>query len=135
MPRRIVWGTGCYTVPWSTGAVLVGATVEDAGFDESSTVAGVRELTSAVAQLLPASAAAAVEAVRVGLRPALPDALPALGPLADAPRVVVATGHYRNGVLLAPLTAEMVATYLVDGVADEAWQATSPDRFFVTEAR
>ncbi|MFI5178566.1 MAG: glycine oxidase ThiO [Vicinamibacterales bacterium] len=128
-PSRIVWSSRCYTVPWSDGSLLVGATVEDVGFDERSTVEGVRDLTTAVAELLPAASAAAVEAVRVGLRPASPDGLPIIGPLARAPRVTVATGHYRNGVLLAPLTAKLVADALVDNVVDPALSSTSPDRF------
>jgi glycine oxidase len=92
-------------------------------------VAGVQALTSAVSDLLPHASRARVEDVRVGLRPALPDALPAIGSYSQAPRVIAATGHYRNGVLLAPLTAEVVARAVVDGVADEIFEFTSPDRF------
>jgi len=128
-PSRIVWSSRCYTVPWSDGSLLVGATVEDVGFDESSTVAGVRELTTAVAELLPGASTAPIEAVRVGLRPASPDGLPIIGRLARAPRVMLATGHYRNGVLLAPLTAQVVATSLLDGIVDPALELTSPARF------
>jgi glycine oxidase len=128
-PSRIVWGSRCYTVPWSDGSLLVGATVEDVGFDESSTVAGVHDLTEAVGELLPKASQAPLEAIRVGLRPASPDGLPMIGPLARAPRVMVATGHYRNGVLLAPLTASLVAGALIDGAADPVLSSTSPDRF------
>jgi glycine oxidase len=128
-PARVVWGPRCYTVPWSDGSLLVGATIEDVGFDETSTVVGVRELLDAVAELLPDSQDAALEAVRVGLRPALEDGLPAIGPVAAAPRVVMATGHYRNGVLLAPLTALLVERLVVDGVAEPALALTTPDRF------
>jgi glycine oxidase len=128
-PGRIVWGPRCYTVPWSDGSLLVGATVEDADFDESATVAGVRDLTSATAELLPSTAGAGLLGVRVGLRPALPDGLPAIGRFARAPRVVAATGHFRNGVLLAPLTAAIVRRCLLDGVEDETVGWLSPDRF------
>jgi glycine oxidase len=114
-PSRVIWGPGCYAVPWSDGSLLVGATVEDVGFDESSTVAGVQSLLSAVTRILPAAARARLDQVRVGLRPATPDELPMIGPLARAPRVIVATGHYRNGILLAPLTAELVARHVLDG--------------------
>lgn len=127
-PALFVWGAACYTVPWSDGSLLVGATVEDVGFDEHSTVAGVDSLTSAVRRLLPASARAAVEAVRVGLRPATPDGLPWIGPLSAAPRVVMAAGHYRNGVLLTPLTADLVSRLIVDGESDPALAVTSPNR-------
>jgi len=129
LPARIVWSSGCYTVPWSNGAMLVGATLEEVGFDESATVEGVSALTAAVGALLPRARDARLEGVRVGLRPILPDALPAIGPIARAPRVVVATGHYRNGVLLAPLTAELVTRHLLDGAVDPAFRVISPDRF------
>ena len=126
---RVVWGTDCYIVPWSDGTVLVGATVEDVGFDEASTVDGVRVLTDAVAELLPESRAAAVDEVRVGLRPETPDGLPIIGPSAVAPNVTFATGHYRNGILLTPLTAQLVSRYVLEGAIDPAMAATSPDRF------
>ncbi|MCC7010767.1 MAG: glycine oxidase ThiO [Acidobacteria bacterium] len=128
-PSRIVWGPRCYTVPWTDGSLLVGATAEDVGFDERATVAGVQALTSAVADLLPDSAGAALDEVRVGLRPASPDGLPLIGPVARAPRVVVAAGHFRNGILLAPLTAELVSGWLLDGTDDPAFALTSPNRF------
>lgn len=128
-PGRICWGPNCYAVPWSDGSLLVGATVEDVGFDEGTTVAGISALTSAVIELLPHASGARLESARVGLRPALPDDMPAIGPFVDAPRIVAATGHFRNGVLLAPLTAELVAAYVLDGRSDVALAATSPDRF------
>jgi len=128
-PSTIVWGHACYVVPWSDGSVLVGATVEDAGFDESSTVAGVQTLMSAVTRLLPGAAGASLRDVRVGLRPAAPDELPIVGPLASAPNVTLATAHYRNGILLAPLTAHVVAEYVIDGTIDPSMTLTSPNRF------
>lgn len=128
-PRRIVWGTGCYAVPWADGTLLVGATMEEAGFEERTTVRGVESLTSAVGALLPLAGAAHVDAIRVGLRPTLPDGLPAIGPVARASRVTLATGHFRNGVLLAPLTAQLVSRYVLDGVEDEAFGLTTPNRF------
>jgi glycine/D-amino acid oxidase-like deaminating enzyme len=128
LPARSVWGSACYTVPWSDGSLLVGATVEDVGFDERSTVAGVEGLMTAVRHLLPDAGGAAIEAVRVGLRPATADGLPFIGPFAAAPRVVLATGHYRNGVLLAPLTADLVTRLLLDDARDPALDVTSPSR-------
>jgi len=129
MPTRVVWGRDCYTVPWHDGTLLVGATVEDVGFDETSTVDGVRVLTTAVANLIPDAQHAAVADVRVGLRPATPDGLPLIGPLAAAPTVTLATGHYRNGILLTPLTAQLVADSVLDGTVDPLLTATTPDRF------
>jgi glycine oxidase ThiO len=128
-PGRIVWGPHCYAVPWSDGSLLVGATSDDVGFDEGTTVAGVQSLTTGAIELLPHASGARLEAIRVGLRPQLPDGLPAIGPYTNAPRVVSATGHYRSGILLAPLTAELVVKYLLDGEHDAAFATTTPDRF------
>ena len=128
---RVVWSPGCYVVPWPDGSLLVGATVEEAGFDEGATVAGVAGLIEAVGGLLPGARRAGFEAVRVGLRPGTPDDLPVVGPSAAAPGLVYATGHYRNGVLLAPLTARLVADLLLDGREDPLLAAVAPARFAV----
>ena len=133
LPQRPVWGPRSYTVPWQPDTVLVGATLEDVGFDERSTVAGVQELLDGVSEMLPAARSAALSEIRVGLRPATSDLLPIIGPLRSAPRVVIATGHYRNGILLAPLTAEIVAHQILDGVSDPAILVTSPQRFLDKE--
>lgn len=128
-PQQSIWGGRCYTVPWADGSLLVGATVEDVGFDERSTVAGVAGLLDAVQELLPGAASASLETVRVGLRPATADHLPLLGPLKDHPRVVIAAGHYRNGILLAPLTADIVSRLLLDDDRDPVLDQLKPDRF------
>lgn len=128
-PSRVVWGPRCYTVPWSDKSLLVGATVEDVGFDERSTTSAIQALTTAVNELLPEARSASLQEVRVGLRPASADGLPIIGPLPSAPRVVVATGHYRNGVLLAPVTAAIVRDYLLEGLRDRALEWTGPERF------
>ena len=86
-------------------------------------------LTDAATRMLPAARTAKFVEARAGLRPATPDGLPAIGPFRSAPRIVAATGHYRNGILLAPLTAEVVANYLVDGVSDPIFEVTTPERF------
>ncbi len=127
-PAQSIWGTRCYTVPWSDGSLLVGATVEDVGFDERSTVSGVRELLDAVVELLPETASASLDAVRVGLRPATTDHLPLVGPLKHHPRVVIAAGHYRNGILLAPLTADIVSRLILDGDRDPVLDQLDPSR-------
>jgi glycine/D-amino acid oxidase-like deaminating enzyme len=128
-PSRVLWGERCYAIPWPDGTVLVGATVEQAGFDESATVDGVRGLLDAAAELLPAARAARFVSVRVGLRPATPDHLPIIGRSAAMPSVFYATGHYRNGVLLAPLTARLVADAILDDHDDPALALTAPARF------
>lgn len=109
-PRHIVWGPDCYVVPWQNGLVLVGATVEDVGFDERVTVAGVRQLLQAVSELLPGATDATFVEARAGLRPASSDGLPIVRRASKSvPELIYATGHYRNGVLLAPLTAKLAA--------------------------
>jgi glycine oxidase len=128
-PRRVIWGEPCYVVPWDDGTVLVGATVEDAGFDERTTVAGVRDLLASVCELLPHAANAGFGGARAGLRPASPDDLPIIGPSNVLPNVVYACGHYRNGVLLAPVTAQLVANLLLDGERDQLLELTRPQRF------
>ena len=127
-PARVVWGASCYTVPWPDGTLLVGATVEDVGFDESVTVDGIQSLTAAVSRLLPGASTAVLIDARAGLRPASPDGLPLIGPLDRAPNVTLATGHYRNGILLTPLTAALVASVVLDGVVDPMLAWTSPSR-------
>jgi glycine oxidase len=126
---RITWDEHCYLVPWSDGTLLAGATVEDAGFDEQATVGGVRGILAAACDLLPGASRAALLSVRVGLRPAGPDPLPIIGWSDAVPGLMYATAHYRNGVLLAPLTAKLVAGAIVDGEHDPALALTSPARF------
>jgi glycine oxidase len=125
---RVLWGHECYIVPWRDGSVLVGATVEDVGFDESATVAGVQQLTRAATRMLPSLARATFAGVRVGLRPATSDALPAIGRSSSIEGVVYATGHYRNGVLLAPLTAVLVADLVLNNRERSELSLTKPER-------
>ena len=124
--QHVVWGPDCYVVPWQDQTVLVGATVEDVGFDERTTAAGVRDLLDAVCELLPEAWRATFLEARVGLRPATPDGLPFLGPSQRSERIVYATGHYRNGVLLAPLTAQVIADLIVDGKVDAVVEDLRP---------
>jgi len=108
MPKQVVWAERCYTVPWSDRTLLVGATVEDVGFDERSTAAGIHDLMTAVGAILPAAWQASFKEVRVGLRPAPAGQVPLIAPAPNSPRVILATGHLRNGVMLAPFTAKKV---------------------------
>ena len=126
--RRVTWSSRCYMVPWDDGTVLVGATVEEAGFDERVTFAGVRDLIDAACDLVPHAWAAAFRGTRVGLRPATSDDLPVIGPSRAAANVIYATGHYRNGILLAPLTAQLVADALENRL-DPMLAPVSPARF------
>lgn len=127
--RRVTWSDRCYLVPWDDGTLLVGATVEEAGFDERTTAAGVRDLLAAACELVPHASTAGFLGARVGLRPATSDELPVIGRSRAVPGLMYAGGHYRNGVLLAPLTARLVADELLDNVTDGAMRALSPERF------
>jgi glycine oxidase len=127
--RRVIWSDRCYLVPWDDGTLLVGATVEDAGFDERTTVAGVRDLLDAACEVVPSAWSAGFRAARVGFRPGTTDDLPVIGPSLALPNLMYATGHFRNGVLLAPLTAALVADAMLDGRLDPMLAVVSPSRF------
>jgi len=112
--QRVIWGSAGYLVPWPDGSVLVGATVEDVGFDEGSTQEARRALMAMASALVPGLGEADLVDARAGLRPRGPDDLPLLGPSSVVPGLIYATGHYRNGVLLAPLTAQVVRRLVFD---------------------
>ncbi len=126
--RHVIWGGHVYLVPWRDGTIFVGATSEDVGFDERNTAAGVASLLDAAIDLVPELAGATFVAARRGLRPASPDALPYVGRSAVLPGLIYACGHYRNGALLAPLTAALVARLAAGDGADEALQTLAPSR-------
>ncbi len=127
--RRVIWGERCYLVPWDDGTLLVGATVEDVGFDERTTTAGVRDLIDAACELVPQGWSAALKSARAGLRPGTPDGLPVIGPSSRLPGLFYATGHYRSGVQLAPITADRVADLVLDNKVDPLLAAVAPARF------
>jgi glycine oxidase len=109
--ERIVASERVYLVPRADGRLVVGATVEEQGFDTTVTAGGVHELLREAYRLLPEIAELELLETAAGLRPGTPDNLPLIGPGA-LPGLVLASGHYRNGVLLAPLTADRVAEVL-----------------------
>jgi glycine oxidase len=127
--RRVTWGEHCYLVPWDDGTLLVGATMEEVGFDERTTTAGVQDLLNAACALVPDVRSAGFLGARAGLRPGTPDAMPIVGWSRAAPNVMYATGHFRNGLLLAPLTAQLVADALLGGRVDPVLEAIGPHRF------
>jgi glycine oxidase len=126
---RVIWGTSAYLVPWQDGSVLIGATSDDVGFDESATVGGVQGLIEGATALVPALAAARFAEVRVGLRPLTSDELPLIGASSTMRSVYFATGHYRNGVLLAPLTAVLLADLMLEGREPAELVLSRPGRF------
>jgi glycine oxidase len=125
--RRNVRGLEVYVVPRADGRVVVGATVEEQGFDARVTAGAVHDLLRAAFELLPDAAELALVETVAGLRPGSPDNAPLLG-LAGVDGLVVATGHYRNGILLAPVTADAVAELLATGRVPAAIAPFRPDR-------
>lgn len=111
--RRVVFSPRGYLVPKGDSQTLVGATVERVGFDESNTLGGVSEVCAAGLEVSPALAASEFLGAWAGLRPGTPDNLPIIGPFEQLPNLIAATGHFRNGILLAPITAEMVRAVVI----------------------
>ena len=105
-------GANVYLVPRVDGEIVVGGTVEDRGFDSTVTAGAVHELLRDACAVVPEIAECALVEVHAGFRPGSPDNAPIIGQTA-VDGLIVATGHYRNGVLLTPVTAEIVAAMLV----------------------
>ena len=123
-----VRGARVYIVPRSDGRIVVGATVEEQGFDVSVTAGATYELLRDGVELVPGIAELELIELVAGLRPGSPDNAPIIG-ATGLDGLFVATGHYRNGILLTPLTAEAMAELLVSGAAPESIAAASPQRF------
>jgi glycine oxidase len=126
--QRNLRGLEVYVVPRADGRVVVGATVEEQGFDTRVTAGAVHDLLRAALELLPDVAELELVETVAGLRPGSPDNAPLLGP-AGQDGLVVATGHYRNGILLTPVTAASMAELLATGKAPEVIAPFSPGRF------
>lgn len=119
-------GRHVYLVPRADGEIVVGATQEERA-DRMVTAGGVHELLRAALELVPSLAELALIETTVGHRPGTPDNAPLLGFWTE--RVIVAAGHHRNGVLLAPVTADLIADLVVTGVADPLLASFAPGRF------
>ncbi len=130
----VLWDEAVYLVPRTSAELRVGATVERAGFDVVPTASGLRQLLDGACALVPGLGRAGFLAAWAGLRPATPDGLPLLGPLADLDGLTLAAGHHRNGVLLSALTGEAVAGWIAHGRRDPLLAACDPARF-AREAR
>ncbi|MBO8164568.1 MAG: glycine oxidase ThiO [Brevibacillus sp.] len=110
--KRVIFGTNGYIVPKKDGRVIVGATEDEAGFRLGVTLAGLARVLQGVRLYVPALGQAAFLDAWSGLRPATADGLPLLGPLPGWEGIAVASGHFRNGILLSPVTAKRMADYL-----------------------
>jgi glycine oxidase len=126
--ERTIRGESAYFVPRGDGRYVLGATMEERGWDTTPTAGGVYELVRDISEIVPGVLELDIEALLAGLRPATPDNLPAIGRGA-LEGLVWATGHFRNGILLTPVTAELVAAALA-GEALPEWAAPAdPLRF------
>lgn len=127
---RVLRMADSYLVPRGDGRYVLGATMEERGFDTSVTAGAMFELLRDAMELLPGLDELVIDEFCAGIRPGTPDNLPVIGAGA-LPGLHWATGHYRNGILLAPITASLVAAQLADGSALDGCEAVAADRFSV----
>ena len=126
--RHVVWAPRAYLVPRRDGRLIVGGTVEEKGFNGDLTAGGIFALLEGAWRAVPGTEELAIDEMWVGFRPGSRDDAPLLGPSGVA-GLVHATGHYRNGILLTPVTAELIAQYLLSGEIDAAMAPFTPERF------
>ena len=110
-------------------SLLLGATEEEGNYDARPTLAGVNRLTEAALEVVPAAGGCVVEGIWAGLRPAAPDRHPIVGWAPGVERLMIATAHYRNGVLLGPLTGRRVAEQITAGTVSPEFAPFGPERF------
>ena len=132
--RHTIYSSKTYLVPRSNGRLLIGATVEETGFRKEVTVEGVLQLFHGALRLAPALRSYPFEATWSGLRPTTSDSLPILGPTA-VKGLYLATGHYRNGILLAPITGALMADMIENQSIPSLMKPFLPDRFYKPEQR
>jgi glycine oxidase len=125
---HVVWTEQIHIAPKGDGRVVIGATVEERGFDEAVTAGGLYALLEASRRAFPAIEEMAVEAVWTGLRPSSIDDAPVLG-TTTVPGLVIATGHHRNGYLLTPITALAIEALIIDGAMPAVAQRFGLERF------
>ena len=128
MLRGMVWAPGVYLVPRNDGRLVIGATVEEKGFDDALTAGGVLDLLRDTWEALPGVTELPIVEMWVGHRPSSRDDAPILGPT-PVEGLVMATGHHRNGILLAPVTADAVSRYVLTGEVMPVIEPFSIDRF------
>lgn len=135
LTRHVIYSPRGYIVPRRDGRLLAGSTTENAGFDKSVTAGAVHSVLSHAIEISQAVSNLPLVDSWAGLRPRSPDDFPVLGPCATIRGLVYATGHYRNGILLAPLTGELIAAAIADNVIPPLLGAFVPDRFELAVVR
>jgi glycine oxidase len=126
--QRVLWSENIYLVPRDDGRILAGATVEYVEFEKTPTAGALAKLLAAAIELVPALANARIEEHWAGLRPDTPDHLPILGPT-ELDGLLIATGHFRSGILLAPITAQLIREWITMGRTTVDCERFSPLRF------
>jgi glycine oxidase len=126
--ERVLWSEKIYLVPRNDGRILAGATVEYTGFEKVLTAGGLEKILAGAIELSPGLAGSRVEETWAGLRPDSPDHLPILGPT-DIDGLLIATGHFRGGILLTPITARLVREWVTEQRVTVDWDRFSPMRF------
>jgi glycine oxidase len=127
--RCLVAGSHVYLVPRTNGEIVVGATAEERGFDVTVTAGAIHQLLHDAWQVIPGINELELVETHAGLRPGSPDNAPMLGGSPGVDGLVIATGHYRNGILLTPVTADAIAELLLTGEAPEVIRPFTPGRF------
>ena len=118
--QRVIYAPSCYIVPRQDGTIVIGATVEDNGFSHGNTASGIAQLLNRAIAVYPAIADMQITETWWGFRPHAPNEVPLLG-ASDYENLILATGHYRNGILFAPITAKLITDFMVDGIADSIY--------------
>jgi len=131
--RHVIWAPNVYMVPRNDGRLLLGATMEEKGFDAALTAGGVLALLEAAWRAVPMIEELPIADMWVGHRPGSRDDAPILGPAA-LPGLVYATGHHRNGILLTPITADAISQLVLDGTIDAAIAPFGMERFARAQA-
>jgi glycine oxidase len=126
--KRILWLEHKYLVPRSDGRIIAGSTIERTGFDHDVTAGGVQLILREVMKMVPGLEQARIAETWAGLRPDSPDHLPIVGPT-DIEGLLIATGHFRSGILLAPVTARLLREWVSTQKVSVDWERVSPMRF------
>lgn len=129
--QHVLYSPRGYVVPRKDGRILVGATAENVGFDKSVTNSGIELLSDIGFEISPSLSNLKISDKWAGLRPMASDGLPVLGEFPEVKNLFVAAGHYRNGILLAPITAKILTEKIVNNSESEYLRAFSPFRFLV----
>ena len=126
---HMIWGAHAYLIPREDGQTYVGATLEDVGYRNHTTAGGLHGLRAGAAAVVPSLAQAKQRRAWAGLRPGTPDDMPIMGRLPGWSNAWVSTGHYRNGILLAPIAGQLMARSIIAGRPDAMLSQLSPTRF------